>query len=131
MKMGREHRVPLTYAALTLLTSLPRFDDSPYVFPSIKGRMISDMTISAVMRRQRFIHRRTGRTAVPHGIRSTFRDWVAEKTQCPNEMAEIALAHNVGSEVERTYRRGDQMEKRRLMMSSWNRFLQGKQEKNG
>ena len=131
MKMGREHRVPLTNAALTLLTSLPRFDDSPYVFPSIKSRMISDMTISAVMRRQRFIDRRTGRTAVPHGIRSTFRDWVAEKTQYPREMAEIALAHNVGSEVERTYRRGDQMEKRRLMMSSWNRFLQGKQEKNG
>jgi integrase len=62
---------------------------------------------------------------VPHGIRSTFRDWAAERTDFPREMAEIALAHNVGSEVERAYRRGDMLERRRRMMAAWARFLRG------
>lgn len=127
MKTNREHRVPLTSAAVALLNSLPRFEGSPYVFPSAKGGMISDMTISAVMRRQGFIDVRTARTAVPHGLRSTFRDWAAERTEYPRDMAEIALAHNVGSEVERAYRRGDMVEKRRVMMDAWGRFLRGKQ----
>ncbi|MGR3610139.1 MAG: tyrosine-type recombinase/integrase [Sulfitobacter sp.] len=127
MKMSREHRVPLTNAAKAMLTSLPRFEDSPYVFPAAKGGMISDMTISAVMRRQGFTDARTGRTAVPHGLRSTFRDWTAERTEYPRDMAEIALAHNVGSEVERAYRRGDMVEKRRAMMDAWGRFLRGEQ----
>jgi integrase len=89
--------------------------------------MISDMTISAVMRRQGFTDVRTGRTAVPHGLRSTFRDWAAERTEYPREMAEIALAHSVGSEVERAYRRSDMVEKRRGMMAAWGRFLTGQQ----
>ena len=127
MKMSREHRVPLTSAAVALLNSVPRFDGSPYVFPAAKGGMISDMTISAVMRRQGFKDVRTGRTAVPHGLRSTFRDWAAERTEYPRDMAEIALAHNVGSEVERAYRRGDMVGKRRAMMDAWGRFLRGEQ----
>jgi integrase len=125
MKMSREHRVPLTNGANALLAALPRFEGSNYVFPAAKGGMISDMTISAVMRRQGFTDARTGRTAVPHGLRSTFRDWVAERTEYPREMAEIALAHMVGSEVERAYRRGDMVEKRRTMMAAWDRFLRG------
>lgn len=127
MKMSREHRVPLTSAAKGLLAALPRFEGSPYVFPAVKGGMISDMTISAVMRRQGFTDVRTGRTAVPHGLRSTFRDWAAERTEYPRDMAEIALAHNVGSEVERAYRRGDMVEKRRSMMAAWGKFLRGGQ----
>jgi integrase len=127
MKMGCEHRVPLTSAAVSLLKSLPRLNGSPYVFSSTKGGMISDMTISAVMRRQGFTDVRTGRTAVPHGLRSTFRDWAAERTEYPREMAEIALAHSVGSEVERAYRRSDMVEKRRGMMAAWDRFLTGQQ----
>jgi len=125
MKMSREHRVPLTGEAVDLLKGLPRFEGSEFVFPAVKGGQISDMTISAVMRRQAFSDKRTGRTAVPHGLRSTFRDWAAERTEYPRDMAEIALAHQVGGDVERAYRRGDQMEKRRAMMAAWGRFLRG------
>ena len=127
MKMDREHRVPLTSEAVVLLKGLPRFEGSEFIFPAARGGQISDMTISAVMRRQAFTDKRTGRTAVPHGLRSTFRDWVAERTEYPRDMAEIALAHQVGGEVERAYRRGDQMEKRRAMMAAWGRFLRGEQ----
>ena len=86
-----------------------------------------DALQAAQTKEQAFIDSRTGRTAVPHGLRSTFRDWAAERTEYPRDMAEIALAHNVGSEVERAYRRGDQMEKRRAMMAAWGRFLRGEQ----
>jgi len=127
MKAGKEHRIPLTDEAVSLLRSLPRFEGSPYTFPAAKGGKISDMTISAVMRRQGFTDARSGRTAVPHGLRSTFRDWAAERTEFPRDMAEIALAHTVGSEVERAYRRGDMVEKRRAMMDAWGRFLRGEQ----
>jgi integrase len=94
------------------------------------------MSISAVMRRMQegeqkagrtgYIDPRLGRPAVPHGLRSTFRDWCAERTNYPREMAEIALAHTVGSEVERAYRRGDMVEKRRAMMEAWGHFLREK-----
>jgi integrase len=73
----------------------------------------------------KYLDRQSGRPAVPHGLRSTFRDWVAERTEYPRDMAEIALAHTVGSEVERAYRRGDMVEKRRAMMAAWGRFLRG------
>ena len=63
------------------------------------------------------------RLAVPHGIRSTFRDWVAERTDYPGDLAEIALAHKVGSAVEQAYRRGDMVAKRRQMMEDWGAFL--------
>jgi integrase len=72
------------------------------------------MSISAVMRRM-------GQTAVPHGFRSTFRDWVAENTDYPGEIAEMALAHAISNKVEAAYRRGDLLEKRREMMEHWAR----------
>lgn len=128
MKAGREHRVPLSDAAVKLLKGLDRREDSPYVFPAVRGGMLSDMTLSAVMRRMneaepgRWVDRVSKRPAVPHGLRSTFRDWASEKTDFPRDMAEIALAHNVGSEVERAYRRGDMAEKRRSMMAEWADF---------
>lgn len=134
MKMKREHRVPLSKAAVALLEGLERRDDSPYVFPAVRGGMLSDMTLSAVMRRMhesepgRWLDRVSKRPAVPHGFRSTFRDWAAEKTEFPRDMAEIALAHNVGSEVERAYRRGDMLEKRRAMMAEWADFCLSQQK---
>lgn len=101
---------------------------------------MSDMTISAVMRRIHaaevkegrpgFLDPQSRRPAVPHGLRSTFRDWAAERTSYPRETAEIALAHNVGSDVERAYRRSDMIEKRRAMMEDWAGFVMGR-EKNG
>lgn len=135
MKMDREHRVPLTDTMLAELKSVPRFEGSPYVFPATRGGTLSDMTLSAVMRRMHtsaveegeggFIDRTSGRPAVPHGLRSTWREWAAEKTDYPREMAEIALAHAVGNAVERAYLRSDMLDKRRQMMVAWEKFLMG------
>ncbi len=132
MKNGRAHRVPLSAEALYLLKSLPRVEDSPYVFFAPRGGMLSDMSISAVMRRMQEAQVKTGaagyldpesnRAAVPHGIRSTFRQWAAEQGY-PRDMAEIALAHFIGSDVERAYQRSDMLERRRQMMESWSAFL--------
>lgn len=136
MKASREHRVPLSEAAMDLLKMLPRHMGCQYVFPSPRDGPMSDMTISAVMRRIQateveegrvgFLDPQSRRPAVPHGLRSTFRDWAAERTHYPSEMAEIALAHNVGSEVERAYRRSDMIEKRRAMMEEWAGFVMGR-----
>lgn len=133
MKMGREHRVPLTAEAVALLKALPRLKDNPLVFPAARGGQLSDMTVSAVMRRMSetdlgaggtgFVDRVSKRTAVPHGLRSTFRDWIAERTHFPGEMAEVALAHKINNAVEASYRRGDMIEKRRRMMGEWGAFL--------
>ncbi|WMS43446.1 integrase arm-type DNA-binding domain-containing protein [Acuticoccus sp. MNP-M23] len=134
MKARVEHRVPLTDDAISLLEGLARMEGSDFVFPAARGGMLSDMALSACMRRVNtareggYLDRRSGRPAVPHGLRSTFRDWAAERTQWPYEMAEIALAHTVGSEVERAYRRGDMLEKRRAMMASWGSFLHGEED---
>ncbi|AUQ95611.1 putative phage integrase, catalytic core [Phaeobacter inhibens] len=135
MKMDREHRVPLSPDAKALLEALPRFEDNPLVFPAPRGGEMSDMTLSAAMKRLHkadieagglgFIDRVSKRAAVPHGLRSTFRDWVAERTHFPGDMAEVALAHKVGSAVEAAYRRGDMIEKRRLMMAAWAEYLTG------
>ena len=133
MKAEREHRVPLTAEAVALLQSLPRMD-SPFVFFAPKGGQLSDMTLSAVMRRMQeaevkagrdgFLDPRNERPAVPHGLRSTFRQWAAEKG-FDRDMAEMALAHHVGTEVERAYQRSDMLERRRAMMADWAGFLRG------
>lgn len=113
MKAGREHRVPLSDAALALLRALPRIAGTDYVFPSAKGSALSDMTLTAVLRRM-------GRSDITaHGFRSSFRDWAAESTAYPHEMAEMALAHTIGDKTEAAYRRGDLFEKRRRMMDDW------------
>ena len=134
MKNGREHRVPLTGEAVAILESLPRMDDSLFVFFAPRGGMLSDMSISAVMRRMQeaevkaggagYLDPRTKRPAVPHGLRSTFRQWAAERGY-PRDMAEIALAHFIGSEVERAYQRSDMLDRRRDMMADWGAFLRG------
>lgn len=112
MKASKEHRVPLSKAALKLIAALPRREDSPYVFAAPRGGMLSDMSLSAVMRRMEV-------DAVPHGFRSTFRDWAAERTAYPNEVVEMALAHTISDKVEAAYRRGDLFEKRTRLMADW------------
>ncbi len=135
MKMSREHRVPLSTAAVELLKQVPRFADSEYVFPAPRGGKLSDMTLSAAMKRLHqanektdgdgFVDRVSGRPAVPHGLRSTFRDWVGERTGFPGDLAEMALAHKVASDVEAAYRRGQMTDKRRPLMQAWADFCSG------
>ncbi len=129
-KAGREHRVPLGPRAIDLLRELPRLDEA-LVFPGTKGEM-SDMTLAAVIRR---MNRRRegeghppwsdpeGRPITVHGFRSTFRTWAHEATSFPSEIAEAALGHVVGDRVERAYRRGDALERRRALMIAWERLL--------
>lgn len=116
-KTKREHRVPLSEQTLALLRRLKETSFCSYVFASSRssqssGAQLSDMTLSAVLRRMKV-------DAVPHGFRSTFRDWLAEKTDYPNEVAEQALAHVIPSKVEAAYRRGDLFEKRKPLMQDW------------
>lgn len=115
MKAGKQHTVPLTEDAIKLLQKLPKFEGSPYVFPAARGGPLSDMAISMVCRRMKV-------AAVPHGFRSTFRDWAAESTNFPREVCEQALAHTIESKVEAAYRRGDLFEKRRKLMEAWAGF---------
>ena len=133
MKMDREHRVPLSKEALALLGNLPRFEGNQLVFPAPRGGELSDMALSAAMKKIHaaqydqdgigFIDRVSKRPAVPHGLRSTFRDWVSERTIFPGDMAEVALAHRISNAVEASYRRGDMIEKRRRMMAAWADYL--------
>lgn len=116
MKAGKDHRVPLSSAAVALLKALPRMTGSDLVFPAPRGGALSDMTLTAVLRRMQV-------DAVPHGFRSTFRDWAAEATSYPNHVCEMALAHVVSNAVEAAYRRGDLFEKRRRLMDDWATFL--------
>jgi integrase len=122
MKAGREHRVPLSDAAIQLLMSFTKRPGSDVVFSSEKGGVLSDMTLSAVMRRMEF-QDRDGRKAVPHGLRSTFRDWAAERTSYAAEIIEAALAHAKGDKVEAAYFRSDVFDKRRRLMDDWAAFL--------
>ncbi len=116
MKGRHEHRVPLSAAALELLRELPRFDGVELLFPSpIASRKLSDMTLLKVCRDLEV-------EAVPHGFRSTFRDWAAEATAYPRELAEVALAHRVAGKTEAAYWRSDLFEKRRRLMEDWGAF---------
>jgi integrase len=120
MKAGKEHRVPLSEPALELLRNLPRMKDAELqdvelVFPSSQNKPLSDMTLTQVMRRMKI-------DAVPHGFRSTFRDWASERTNHSRDVVEMALAHAIGSKVEAAYRRGDLFGKRRRLMEDWARF---------
>jgi len=115
MKAGIEHRVPLSTAAVKLLETLPRSETSNLVFPGPSNRPLSDMALTAVMRRMKA-------DAVPHGFRSTFRDWVGDCTDHPRDVAEFALAHKLADEVEASYRRSDALDKRRPMMEDWANF---------
>lgn len=116
MKAGKEHRVPLSDAAVKLISSLPRFDDNPLIFPAVRGGMMSDMTMLAVLKRMNI-------DAVVHGFRSTFRDWAAEYTNYPREVCEHALSHQLKDKAEAAYQRSDILEKRAGLMQDWADFI--------
>lgn len=115
MKAGREHRIPLSDAAVKLLQALPRIDGSEQVFPNTKGTELSDMTLTAVLRRMK-------RPITAHGFRSTFRDWAGETTAYPREVIEHALAHQLKDKAEAAYARGTLFDKRRRLMADWAKY---------
>ena len=120
MKAGKEHRVPLSDAAIALLQKMSELRSGDYVFSgATAGRPLSNMALLMTLRRMK----RGDLTA--HGFRSTFSDWCAERTAFPAEVREMALAHAVGDKVEAAYRRGDLFEKRRQIMDGWAHFVDG------
>jgi integrase len=121
MKGGREHRVPLTERAATILAKLRTASVSAYVFPGSKPkRPLAAMTMDNLLKRVT----KAGFTV--HGFRSSFKTWAAEATTYPNELSEAALAHVTGSQVERAYRRTDALERRRAMMAAWQEHAEAK-----
>jgi integrase len=116
MKAGREHRVPLSDPAIELLRTLPTEEGNDFMFIGGKqGAGLSNMALLELMRDMRPGY-------VPHGFRSTFKDWAAEQTNFPNMVSEAALAHAIGDKTEAAYRRGDMLEKRRKLMDAWAKF---------
>ena len=117
MKAKRDHRVPLSARALEILHEAGELSGgSGLVFPSAHGRALSDNTISKLLRD-------LGIEAVPHGFRSSFRDWAAECSDAPREVCELALAHVNSDRVEAAYRRTDLFERRRVLMEEWSGFV--------
>jgi integrase len=139
MKANVDHRVPLSMQAMDILRGRIReieivdgkFDPAKdeVVFKARSGGTLSDMTLTSVIRRLNdgkdpmpWIDPKSGEQAVPHGFRSTFRDWASERTSYPREVAEQALAHKVSNQVEAAYLRGDLFTKRRKLMEQWGTF---------
>jgi integrase len=113
MKGGKEHRVPLSAATLSILQAMQEIRQGDYVFSGHTGKPIGkNMPL-------KLLNKLTGNGATVHGFRSSFRDWAAERTSFPREVAEMALAHAIPSAVEAAYRRGDLFEKRRRLMDAW------------
>lgn len=118
-KSGREHRVPLAPRAAAILKAM-KDHNSDWVFPGHRrGRHLSSAAMLAVLKRM------DRNDLTVHGFRSSFRDWAAESTSFPHEVAEMALGHVVGDKTEAAYRRGDMIAKRRKLMEAWARFSQG------
>jgi integrase len=116
MKAGKEHRVPLASAAIALLRALPHERDNDHIFIGpAAGRRFSDMAMARVLKC-------ISRGATVHGFRSTFSYWAHEQTAHASHAIEISLAHSVGNEVEKAYRRGDLFDKRRRLMEAWAKF---------
>lgn len=107
-----DFRVPLSKEALAVIEAAKPFARDGYLFPSVRKGVISDMTMTQFMKRRGMVER-------PHGFRSSFRDWVAETTNTPHDVAETALGHTIGGAVERAYRRTDYLEQRRALMERW------------
>lgn len=113
MKSKKVHRVPLSTQAISTIEALPRFEGCDFLFPGRdKLKPMSNMAMLQVMRRM-------GLTAVPHGLRSTFKDWASEVSHYPSEISEMALAHVIEDPTEAAYRRGDLLQKRHQMMQDW------------
>jgi len=125
MKSRREHRVPLSGRALEVLAeSKANAPRSELVFPSARGVQLQPTPLSALFRD-------LGIPAVPHGFRSSFRDWAAECTDAPHAVMEAALAHAVRNKVEAAYARSDLFERRRVLMEQWSEYLAGRGAGNG
>ena len=125
MKAKREHRVPLCGRALEILDAARTLDDgNRLVFPMPSGKAISMSTLPKVLDYH-------GVAAVPHGFRSSFRDWAAEETDHPREVIEAALAHVVQNKVEAAYARSDLFERRRRLMDDWAAYVAGDRESAG
>ena len=127
MKAQIQHRVPLAPQCLDILAEarrivepplLPHLRGSPLLFPSPRGKVLSDNTLSKLLRDH-------GIAGVPHGFRSSFRDWAAETTSAPHAVMEAALAHRIPRAVEAAYARSDLLDKRRTLMHEWARFVTG------
>ena len=117
MKAGKEHRVPLSDAAVALLNDMQAIRRGDFVFHGARdGRPVSAVGCLILVRQL------TGETVTIHGFRSCFRDWAAETTGYPNHVVEMALAHQIGNAVEAAYRRGDLFEKRRKLMGAWAKY---------
>ena len=118
-KGNREHRVPLCRRALEILEEARAIGrGSPLVFPSVRGKPIANTAMSELLRELNV-------AALPHGFRSSFRDWAAEETDHSREVIEVALAHVVQNRVEAAYRRSDLFERRRRLMDDWAGYLAG------
>lgn len=115
MKAGKPHSVPLSDAAVGMLKALPRMAGPNYVFPAPRGGQLSDMTLTAVLRRMSL-------GVVPHGFRSTFREWAGESSGHPREVIEHALAHQLADKAEAAYQRGSLFPKRVKLMQDWANF---------
>jgi integrase len=121
MKGKVMHRKPLSDAAVELLLSLPRVAGVELVFASPRGGLLSDMTLSKLMKRMAY-QDKDGRICVPHGLRSTFRDWASEYTAYSSEVIESALAHGISDKTEAAYFRSELLEKRRRLMGEWAKY---------
>ncbi|CUJ96979.1 Prophage CP4-57 integrase [Ruegeria denitrificans] len=115
-----DFRIPLSDAALDVIEAAKKQSRDGFLFPSVRKGVISDATMSRLMERREL-------EARPHGFRSSFRDWVAETTNTPHEVAETCLGHVVGGTVERAYRRTDHLDQRRILMQRWADFVTTKQ----
>ena len=126
MKAGREHRVPLSPRAMKVLEAVKPLANTAaqgglnvaHIFPGqARGAALSGMSLAMLLRRMKV-------ATTVHGFRSSFRDWAGEASTFPREVAEAALAHNVGDATERAYRRGDALEKRRKLMDAWSAYVE-------
>ena len=122
-KTNNEHRVPLCTQAIAVLKKTRAIAVSDIVFPSPKGKALSDMALSELIRGMRE-RGELEADAVPHGFRSTFRDWAAEQTSFPDEIRKVASGHTVGNAVDRAYQRTDLLDKRRQLMNLWGTFTE-------
>jgi integrase len=115
MKAAKEHRIPLSKAALQLLKEQPLGNAASFIFPNLKDGALTDAALTVLLRRM-------GRTVTVHGFRSTFRDWAGETTAYPREVIEHALAHQLKDKTEAAYARGTLFDKRRRLMDDWARY---------
>ena len=130
-KTKKEHRVPLSDSSIRLLESLPRYEGNSYVFPGAhKSKPLTNAAMLEIMIRMGYGDGGNRPRAVPHGFRSSFRDWSGEESNFPRDVAEMALGHVIENKVEAAYRRGDLFEKRRAMMEAWAHYVDNRLHRN-